>query len=91
MTVAYDSAERRLNTAETMRPQRMPEAQIMDRMIGDASFLAPAHDLVPVGTRLLLARDRVVGRGAPSSVLGRAGLAPVQDSTAKSMVPLSVL
>lgn len=41
--IAYDSAERRAHTAEAMRSQGVPEAQISARMTVDASFSMPAR------------------------------------------------
>lgn len=42
--IAYDSAERRGHTAEVMRSQGVPEAQIIARMTVDASFSTPARN-----------------------------------------------
>jgi hypothetical protein len=64
--IAYDSAERRAHTAERMRSQGVPEAQINARMTVDASFSTPAHDSVS-HARTAIPRTRA-GRGRGASV-----------------------
>ena len=47
--IAYDSAERRAQTAATMRSQGVPQEQISARMTVDASFATPAPWRKPRG------------------------------------------
>lgn len=59
--LAYDSAERRSHTAEAMRANGVPEAQIHARMTVDASFSTPARDAAS-NSRTAVPRTRS-GRG----------------------------